>query len=77
MKKLLLLLSFVAVVGCSSSGSSVVQNNSPVSQSEANALSTLSNLSGETKSESNIPSSSSVNSFSVNGVSLKAGILKK
>jgi Tfp pilus assembly protein PilP len=76
MKKILLLFLFVAAVGCSSSGSAV-QNNSPVSQSEANALSTLSNLNGETKSESSSSSSSSVNSFSVNGVSLKAGILKK
>ena len=77
MKKILLLLLFVAAVGCSSSGSSAVQNNSPVSQSEANALSTLSNLSGESKSDDDDPSSSSVNLFSVNGVSLKAGILKK
>ena len=73
----LLLLVFTTMLGCSSSSGSAIQNNSPVSQSEANALSSLASLSGEQKESSNNPSSSSVNLFNVNGVSLKAGLLKK
>ena len=73
----LLLLVITTMLGCSSSSGSAIQNNSPVSQSEANALSSLVSLSGEQKESSNNPSSSSVNLFNVNGVSLKAGLLKK